>query len=152
MSTQLAIILITHIIVGLAGVFLFGAVAMNLMKRHSSVRMLRWASLLGFLSFIISWIAGGYYYVIHYGSQVKPIIKSGDMSWVHAVIMETKEHVFLFLPSLAFVVTLGVWLIGDRLSEMPKLKKAIMLVLLIAFIIGVFVALSGVVISGVAVK
>ena len=54
----------------------------------------------------LSWIVGGYYYVAYYGSTVKPLIKGGATPWVHYVIMETKEHVFIFIPLLAFCVAL----------------------------------------------
>lgn len=49
----------------------------------------------------ISWFAGGYYYVQEYG-PVKALIKEGPQPWGHKVITETKEHVFFFIPFLAF--------------------------------------------------
>ncbi|MBI2096914.1 MAG: hypothetical protein HYT40_02040, partial [Candidatus Sungbacteria bacterium] len=54
----------------------------------------------GVLAFIASWLAGGYYYVVYYGTLVKPVIKSGAASWAHNIIMETKEHIFLFVIPL----------------------------------------------------
>ena len=59
---------------------------------------------IGTTSFIASWLAGGYYYVAYYGTLVKPVIKSGVAPWVHNIIMETKEHIFLFIIPLAMTV------------------------------------------------
>lgn len=61
-------------------------------------------ALVGVSAFIASWIAGGYYYVVYYGTIVKPVIKSGVASWAHNIIMETKEHIFLFIIPLAMTV------------------------------------------------
>src|SRR3989344_6768256 len=58
----------------------------------------------GVAAFIASWIAGGYYYVVHYGTLVKPVIKAGVAQWVHNIIMETKEHIFLFVIPLSLTV------------------------------------------------
>src|SRR3989338_9086701 len=59
---------------------------------------------LGVAAFVASWIAGGYYYVVYYGTLVKPVIKSGIAPWAHDIIMETKEHIFLFIVPLAMTV------------------------------------------------
>lgn len=58
----------------------------------------------GVVAFIATWFTGGYYYVVHYGTLVKPIIKGGVAPWVHSIIMETKEHIFLFIIPLAMTV------------------------------------------------
>ncbi|MBT8039590.1 MAG: hypothetical protein KJO70_02745 [Gammaproteobacteria bacterium] len=65
-----------------------------------NIRRARLAVLLGTLFLIGAWFAGGFYYVEFYGNEVKPLIKEGPMPWAHGVAMETKEHVFLFLPFL----------------------------------------------------
>ena len=67
---------------------------------EANVRRARVAVLLGTLFLVAAWLGGGYYYVSIYGSEVKPFIKEGPMPWAHGVAMETKEHVFLFLPFL----------------------------------------------------
>jgi hypothetical protein len=62
-----------------------------------------------FTAFLITagcWIAGGYNYLTVYGSQVKPIILAGPQPWAHKVVMEAKEHVFIFLPIIAFALSI----------------------------------------------
>jgi phosphoglycerol transferase MdoB-like AlkP superfamily enzyme len=64
--------------------------------------------------------------------------------------MEVKEHIFLFLPILAFVILLVIWFKGDRLQENKKLRNALAFVALITLIIAVSMALGGMLISGAA--
>ena len=66
----------------------------------ANVRRARVATLFGTLFLVAAWVGGGYYYIEIYGSEVKPFIKDGPLPWAHGVAMETKEHVFLFLPFL----------------------------------------------------
>lgn len=48
----------------------------------------------------LTYIIGGYWYVVHYAPE-KAIIKAGPWSFGHGIFMETKEHVFLMLLLLA---------------------------------------------------
>jgi len=150
MATSLSIFLAFHVIIGVTGVFLFGGVSLGLLKKKISVKMLKLFSLGGLISYLTAWITGGHYYVVHYGVKVKPIIKAGNMPWAHSIVMEAKEHLFLFLPFLAFMSMASIWLLKEDLNEMPKFKNAVMLISLAAFIIGVLMALGGIIISGAA--
>ncbi len=151
MSVFLATFLVVHVISGVIGIFLFGGVTLNALKQKPSVKILKWFSFLGFLSLMISWtISGGYYYVTYYGKAVKPIIQASNTPWIHSVIMESKEHIFLFLPFLALLATLIFWLYGESLAEKPKLKSAVVVVSLLITIIGIAVILAGISISGTA--
>lgn len=150
MTTSLSIFLGIHVLIGVTGVAASYMTLMWLFKRNLSLRALRVSSLIAFIAYITAWITGGYYYVVYYGDNVKPGIKEGSTPWVHSVIMEVKEHIFLFLPILAFVILLVVWLKGDRLQENQKLRNALALVALITLIIAVSMALGGIVISGTA--
>lgn len=142
--------LIAHVLVGLVGVMASAAVLMELIKRKLSFRFLKYASLIAFFSYLVSWLSGGYYYVVRYGAEVKPIIQAGDYLWAHAVFMESKEHIFLFLPVLSFVVVLLFLFSGKLLEENIAVKRALIALSSVIFLIGVFITLSGVVISGAA--
>jgi hypothetical protein len=52
------------------------------------------------------WIVGGYNYLTAYGFQVRPVILAGSHPWAHEVVMETKEHIFVFLPIIAFALSI----------------------------------------------
>jgi len=57
----------------------------------------------GAFAAVISWLVGGYYYVVHYGTKVKPVLIAQDstLKWAHKIVIEFKEHIFLFIPILA---------------------------------------------------
>ena len=151
MSAFLSVFLIIHVIFGVVGIFLFGGVALNLLKQKPSFKILKWFSLLGFLGLMISWtISGGYYYVTYYGKAIKPIIQASATPWVHSVIMETKEHIFLFLPFLAFLSMLIIWLNKESLIEKPRLKNMAAIVSFLIMVIGIAIILAGILISGTA--
>ena len=103
----------------------------------------------GVVAFLASWLTGGYYYVVYYGTFVKPVIKSGVAPWVHNIIMETKEHVFLFIIPLAVMVLLITLLEKD---EMERLKLNKLTLWLTGFVValGFLIGAMGFVISAAA--
>lgn len=141
-------ILIFHVLFGLLGVAFFIVVLISLSQANLNFKFLKRISLFGFLSFLISWVLGGYYYLYNYGGSVKPGIKAGDYSWAHSIIMETKEHLFLFIPILSFVVFLSFVFAQDDLNENKKLKKALLSLVFLIVLFGVLIAVSGALISG----
>lgn len=65
-----------------------------------NVGRLRMVSVMVAVLMWLSYIVGGYWYVVHYGAD-KAIIKAGPWPFAHGFVMETKEHVFLMLLLLA---------------------------------------------------
>lgn len=78
-------------------------------------------AVIGLLGFAMSWLLGGYYYVNFYGSLVKPIIKAGSAPWVHAIVMEAKEHIFLFVIPIALTALFAAFLNREEFANF-KLK------------------------------
>jgi len=77
---------VEHLLVGAhAGLGELGILACFLVglelwvTRPINLRRIQIVATIGALAFILSWLVGGYYYVVHYGVDVKPIIKSGPM-------------------------------------------------------------------------
>ena len=103
----------------------------------------------GVAAFIASWLAGGYYYVVYYGALVKPIIKSGVAPWAHNIIMETKEHIFLFVIPLAMTVLFITLLKKEDLERLKLRRLAIWLSGAVAAL-GLFIGAMGFVISAAA--
>ena len=104
------------------------------------------ASTIGTVSFFLSWLVGGFYYVSYYGSNVKPVIKGGPMPWAHLVITETKEHIFLFLPFLALLVFGLIYAHKEELAQ-GKRMNSILIVSLLVFLISMAMAGMGYLIS-----
>lgn len=150
MSIFLQNLLIWHVLLGLLGIVLFTVVLVTLLRGRPNIITLKFSSILGLLSFLLSWVFGGYYYVVHYGGAVKPIIKAGSYPWMHLVIMETKEHVFLFLPILAILVTLTIFLGGNQLLTSKKFKNSLTLTSLLIVLVGVAILFMGFLISAAA--
>src|SRR3989344_1791751 len=149
MTSLLQILLIAHIIFGLLGVVGFYAVWMVLLKRNPTPKFLKLSSLWGLILLVLSWLTGGYYYATFYGASVKPIVKASAYPWAHNLFMEAKEHVFLFMPFLAAVLTLVIWLQHEKLNvEAGGLKKSLVSVAGITTIIGFIVTFAGIIISG----
>jgi len=114
---------------------------------ETRIRRAKAAALIGLGCLFITWVAGGYYYVNVYGSEIKPVIKASDLRWVHSVVMETKEHVFLFLPLLAILTTSLIFRFGMELVENKNMKRITILLAGLICFFGFFVAGMGEIIS-----
>jgi len=94
------------------------------------------------------WIAGGYNYLTDYGSQVKPVILAGPEPWVHSIVMEVKEHIFIFLPLIVFALSLTVAVIDkDALLKDPRARRAITITASLALFMVLLMFLMGAIIS-----
>ncbi|MEK7217960.1 MAG: hypothetical protein AAB728_00690, partial [Patescibacteria group bacterium] len=87
-------------------------------------------------------------YVRYYGPVVKPVIKGGPFPLAHAVGMELKEHVFLFLPFLALTLCCAVWMAGGGKKERAAGRKAVAALAGTSVFLGTLVALLGLAVSG----
>jgi len=90
----------------------------EIIANAGSVRRRMIAASVGIIGFLGSWIFGGYYYIQFYGTLVKPVIKAGSAPWAHAVAMEAKEHIFLFLIPIAVTLFFLAKLDATRLESL----------------------------------
>lgn len=107
-----AVLIGLHLGAAIIGIDAFLWVLGELMAGDVHLGRARFAGLLGVLGFLGSWLLGGYYYLHYYGTLVKPEILKGTAPWAHAIAMEAKEHIFLFIVPMAVVVLL--FLMVDR--------------------------------------
>jgi len=152
MSDTLIFYLVLHIILGSAGIIFLTAYLLSLSKKEPDSKSLKSSSFLAVLSFIGSWIFGGLYYTSYYGKVVKPIILKGQYSWVHTILMETKEHLFLFLPFLTIALFVITALGKKGLEKNENLKKSVLRFAFIIVGLGITAALAGYMISGAVTK
>lgn len=146
MSYLLISVLIAHIFLGTLGiVFLTGYLLYFF--REDNWGFLKRMSFAAFISFVLSWIVGGYYYVTYYGHAVKPIILRGEFAWAHKVLMETKEHIFLFLPFLSFALFIATYF-GKNMKDDKKTSYAYITLCFTTVSIALLVTIAGMVISG----
>lgn len=104
---------------------------------------------LGLLGYIATWVIGGYYYVKFYGPLVKPIIKAGQAPWAHAIVMEAKEHIFLFAVPLAITLFFLSRLDANELRFLG-LRRVFAQLIAMAAGIGLSLGLMGFIISAAA--
>lgn len=127
----------------------FYAIWLEFLKAHPGLRWLKAAGWGTAILSVLSWISSGWYYVVVYGASVKPIVKAGPFPWAHSLIMESKEHIFLFLPIIAIALAVtSIWVKEDTLRDQPTLKKALSFLAGTGAILGMVVTLMGVLISG----
>jgi polyferredoxin len=67
----------------------------------------------------LTYIAGGYWYVVFYGGE-KAIIKQGPWPFSHSFYMEMKEHIFLMLLLLSTYLPIVAW--NDIVNQLPSRK------------------------------
>lgn len=148
MTPILTTALFTHIIFGVLAVTGMYSIWMMLLKRESNAINLKRFSAGSLISILISWFSGAYYYLTYYGVSIKPVIKKGAYPWAHNIVMEAKEHIFLFLPFLLTVALIAFMVFGSRLNQSEKLKKSLTFLVAIMTIIGIAITFSGLAISG----
>jgi hypothetical protein len=149
MNAMFQILLILHVLAGVFGILFFLCAFLCLARPH----LTKWrtlVTLLGTLSFWVAWIAGGTYYTRHYGTAVKPIIVEGDTPWIHTIIMEAKEHLFLFLPFLSLVALLLVWLANSEIDHNEKLLIRTQALFALIIVLGLMITFGGIIISAAA--
>ena len=133
-------------ILGIDGfIWLFG----EILARSENRRRIIFSAILGITGLAFSWLIGGYYYVKFYGSIVKPIIKASSAPWAHAIAMEAKEHIFLFIIPMAFTA-LFVALLGRQTLENSKIRKPLLVLVALIVLIALSMGVMGFIISAVA--
>ncbi len=94
-------LLMSHVIFGVLAVLAALWVFVDTLNAgEDNVHRVRTAALVCAALIWLSYIAGGYWYVVHYGAD-KALIKAGPWPFAHSLMMETKEHVFFTLLLLA---------------------------------------------------
>src|SRR3989344_2958174 len=115
----------------------------------ANIKRRAWAAMIGCVGFIMTWIVGGYYYVKFYGPLVKPTILKGMAPWAHAIAMEAKEHIFLFVVPLALTGIFAALLDQETIQRLGLKRPLLWLVGTVAGL-GLFICALGFIISSAA--
>jgi hypothetical protein len=109
----------------------------------------RWASYLASLFLITGcWVAGGYYYRTSYGTGTRSLILAGSSPWAHQIVMEAKEHIFIFLPIIALSISLTLaYLEPEALLKSPDSRRALAMISLFTILMILAVFFMGALIS-----
>ncbi len=144
-----SLVLIHSISGGLAALALIWvAVEMMYLKEGGLARARIASYLASFFLIAGCWVVGGYNYRTAYGVQVRPVILAGLTPWAHLVVMEAKEHIFLFLPIIALATSLTLAILNeDALSKDSKPRRALAMVASLALFMILIIFLMGAIVS-----
>ena len=141
-------LVLVHATVAELGLFAFLWVFVELLNpTEVRIRRAKIAAMFGVACLIAAWLAGGFYYVEVYGSQIKPVIKGSDAKWVHSIVMEVKEHVFLFLPILAALVAALLYRFDKELISNRDARLSVVMLAGLIFLLGFSIAGMGAIIA-----
>jgi|SRR3989344_8725154 len=138
-----------HLGFAIVGIDAFFWLLGKIKDRNGSTKSRVVTAAVGTLAFVASWISGGYYYVIFYGSLVKPVIKQGLAPWAHNIVMEVKEHIFLFIIPMAVTIFFITLLHDDEIESFGIRRLALVLTALV-IALGLLIGAMGFVISAAA--
>ncbi len=138
-----------HLGFAIIGIDFFLWLAGELIADPKNRLRLKIVSIIGVLGFVFSWLIGGYYYVKYYGKLVKPDILAGAAPWAHAVAMEAKEHIFLFIIPMAMTIALLAFLPKDTLNDF-KLRKPTIVLIGVMVVLALAIGAMGYIISAAA--
>ncbi len=144
-----AVLIGFHLGAAILGIDAFLWVLGELMAGDVHSGRARFAGLLGVIGLLGSWLLGGYYYLNYYGTLVKPIILKGSAPWAHAIAMEAKEHLFLFLIPMA--VTVLLFLMVDRATFATyRIKNSLRVLVGLIAVLALSIGAMGYIISAAA--
>jgi len=144
-----SLILLHSVSGGLSALVLVWIIMETLYPTDRSLARARIASYLA--AFLITagcWIAGGYNYLTVYSSKVKAVILAGPHPWAHEVVMEAKEHIFIFLPIIAFALSITLSILDkDAFMDDAKFRRALTMTACLALFMVLLMFLMGAIIS-----
>ena len=141
-------LILLHALTAEIGIIAFLWVLVELLNPTASrIARAQVAALIGCAVLLFAWLVGGFYYVEVYGLHVKPLIKASEAAWVHNIVMEVKEHVFLFLPILATVATAMLYKYEAELIDNRDARLSILFLSGLVFLLGFSIAGMGALIS-----
>ena len=126
-----------HALIGEFGAVCFLWALVEIINRsEASLARARIAAVLGVIALFGTLVVIENAYVTHYGPAAKPLILKGSMPWAHNLVMETKEHIALFIPIVALCATIALYHARTEGTGSPAYRYISMLcglVVLMAF-------------------
>jgi hypothetical protein len=127
-------LLMAHVLFGVLGTLVVVALFFDVLNlSQTNINRVKLLTLLTVALFVLAYVVGGYWYVIHYAPE-KALILAGPWPWAHKFFMEVKEHLFLILLLLAFY--LPVLIYNNKFLEDSGMKKITLTVLGVMIVLG----------------
>jgi uncharacterized membrane protein YwaF len=137
-------ILMTHVLFGVAcvvaTVWVFGEV---LNASESNLKRIKWISRAAAIFMWISFLIGGYWYVVFYPAD-KAIIVKGPWPFAHEYFMETKEHLVIILLMLSTYLPIAA---SNNLAANQEARRLVLWVAGITPLLGLMIEGHGAIIA-----
>jgi hypothetical protein len=141
-------LILLHAFLAEIGLFAFLWIVVELLNpTESRIQRAQIAAVVGVCGLYLAWLFGGFYYVEVYGLHIKPLISASDAKWTHSIVMEVKEHIFLFLPILGTVILAFLLKFDSQLIENKDARVSVILMAGMVFLLGFALAGMGALIS-----
>lgn len=137
--------MMSHVVFGVLGILFAVALFMDVLNAsEKNAERSKKLSLAVSVCIVLSFLIGGYWYVVYYGHD-RDIIKAGQWPWAHNYFMEVKEHVFFVILLLSIYLPIAV----HRNVPLTDKKKRNLILGISALIIllGIFTEGAGGIIS-----
>lgn len=127
-------ILMSHVLFGVLGTLVAVALFFDVLNlSQANIKRVKRLCLVAVMLFVLSYLVGGYWYVVHYAPE-KALILAGPWPWAHTYFMEVKEHLFFMIILLAFYLPMLVY--NKQLLESSGLKVITLTVLGLMVVLG----------------
>lgn len=141
---EIQVSVMVHVLFGVLGIILAVALLVYVLNAsEKNIPRIKSLSLWTALSMILSYIIGGWWYVVHYDSE-RDVIRAGAWKWAHTFFMEFKEHFFFALLFLSILLPIIAY--RNDLMVLEN-RRLMVLVVSLVVLIGLVVDGSGAVIS-----
>lgn len=136
--------IMVHVLFGVLGIILAVALLVYVLNAsEKNIPRIRSLSLYTALSMILSYVIGGWWYVVYY-AQERDIIRAGAWKWAHTFFMEFKEHFFFALLFLSILLPIIAY--RNDLTVLEN-RRLLLIVVSLVVLIGLVVDGSGAIIS-----
>jgi hypothetical protein len=117
----------SHVLFGVLGTLVAVALFFDVLNlSQANIKRVKQLCLVAVVLFVLSYLVGGYWYVVHYAPE-KALILAGPWPWAHTYFMEVKEHLFFMIILLALYLPMLVY--NKQLLESTGLKVITLTVL-----------------------
>ena len=137
-------ILMAHVLFGVACIVATVWVFVDVLNaEESNLQRIKWISWAAAVLMWLSFLIGGYWYVVFYPAD-KAIILKGPWPFAHTLFMETKEHLFFITLILALYLPIAA---SEKLYASAVARKMVLCVAMLIVLSGLAIEGSGAVIN-----
>jgi uncharacterized membrane protein len=128
-----------HVLFGVFGILFAVWVAVEAANSsEANQRRLKLASIGTTLFLWLSYLLGGWWYVVYYGAadsnSDKSIILAGPWTWSHSFFMEAKEHIFFMLIFLSILLPIVTF--RNQIFKDKKIRNLTIVIALTIVVLG----------------